>query len=234
MRCQHASVAVLTALAVLALPTRVLATPGAEGPVTVTTPTTSTTVTVPDVAFDPGDTPTATALPPPKPKPTSAPTPDADAGRAPSEAASRSEETRPALAARTAVVAPDAPTAQSVGVGIVEAARALIGIPYVYAGDSPSEGFDCSGLVVYVYSEFGIAMPRTSQEQGHVGVVTDDPRPGDLVWWSYGHVAIYAGNGMMIESPVPGETVREVPVRDHTAYIHVPALDTLTAKVLPR
>lgn len=76
---------------------------------------------------------------------------------------------------------------------------------------------DCSGLVQQIYAHFGINVPRTTYDQIGQGqaVSMDKLQPGDLVFFSAGvggkspdHVAIYAGNGMMLESPRPGEKVR--------------------------
>ena len=63
------------------------------------------------------------------------------------------------------------------------AARHLVGIPYRWGGTSPGEGFDCSGLVVYVYRRLGVWLPRTAAEQFSVGrpVSLRALRPGDLV-----------------------------------------------------
>lgn len=92
---------------------------------------------------------------------------------------------------------------------IVSIARQYIGVPYVWAGSTPA-GFDCSGFTSYVYAQVGIDLPRTSSEQRYAGTVVSqaEAQPGDLIW-SPGHIAIYAGNGMQIEAPVPGQSVHE-------------------------
>lgn len=91
---------------------------------------------------------------------------------------------------------------------VVSAALSFVGVPYVWGGNTPA-GFDCSGLTQYVYSMFGIDLPRTSVAQGYAGsfISASEARPGDLVWHSYGHVGIYAGNGQVIEATHPGSTV---------------------------
>ncbi len=90
----------------------------------------------------------------------------------------------------------------------------FLGVPYVFGGTTP-RGFDCSGLVQYVYRHFGVKLPRTSQDQAKAGVPVDSGHlsPGDLIFSDWGegpnsHVAIYAGNGKLIEAPRTGETVR--------------------------
>lgn len=111
--------------------------------------------------------------------------------------------------------------AQGYGLGaqaVAYAARYL-GVPYVYGGESPT-GFDCSGLVQWVYDHLGVSLPRTSQEQATVGVSVPvaDLQPGDLMLFNEpgegpnSHIAIYAGNGQEIEAPHPGATVRVGPV----------------------
>lgn len=92
---------------------------------------------------------------------------------------------------------------------IVSIAMSLLGVPYVYGGSSPA-GFDCSGFTQYVYGLAGISIPRTSGAQGAAGVSVpaSEAQPGDLVWHAYGHVGIYAGNGMVIEATTPGSVTK--------------------------
>jgi cell wall-associated NlpC family hydrolase len=94
------------------------------------------------------------------------------------------------------------------GSAIVDIAMQYLGVPYVWAGSTPA-GFDCSGFTSYVFAQVGIDLPRTSSEQRYAGtqVAASEAQPGDLIW-SPGHIAIYAGDGMQVEAPVPGETVR--------------------------
>jgi peptidoglycan DL-endopeptidase CwlO len=104
----------------------------------------------------------------------------------------------------------EAPPAESGS--IVALARQFLGVPYVFGGASPA-GFDCSGLVLYVYARFGIALPHSSLQQGAGGARVSDPVPGDLVVVDGGnHIGIYSGNGHMIDAPMPGRVVNERPI----------------------
>ena len=80
-------------------------------------------------------------------------------------------------------------------------ARQFLGNPYVYGGNSLTNGTDCSGFVKGVYAAFGINLPRTSSEQRSVGyaVSLSEIQPGDIVCYS-GHVGIYAGNNTLIHA----------------------------------
>lgn len=92
----------------------------------------------------------------------------------------------------------------------------LVGTPYRWGGNTPDSGFDCSGLVDYVFrSEADIALPRTSREIAAVDaprVGRADLEAGDLVFFGrrgrVNHVAIYVGNGRFVNAPDRGGTVR--------------------------
>ena len=97
---------------------------------------------------------------------------------------------------------------------IVNAAYSQLGVNYVWGGTTPNVGLDCSGLTQYCYSQAGISIPRTSQEQSEKGKVVMNPEPGDIcVSNNAGHVAIYIGNGQMIEAPDVGQQVKVSAVR---------------------
>lgn len=130
---------------------------------------------------------------------------------------SRSAERSSTQAASSAAV-----PATVAGNAVLEVAARYVGVPYVYGGTTP-DGFDCSGFTSYVYAQLGITLPRTSSDQHYAGVVVsrDQAQPGDLIW-SPGHIAIYAGGNMMIDSPRPGKTVqfREM-WQSNPVFIHV-------------
>lgn len=97
---------------------------------------------------------------------------------------------------------------------IINTAQQYIGVPYVYGGHSPEKGFDCSGLVFYVFQQNGMSLQRTADKQFLQGqeVPADQIKPGDLVFFSHSgkyvdHVGIYAGNDLFIHAPRTGRTV---------------------------
>ena len=95
------------------------------------------------------------------------------------------------------------------GYDIIEYASNFLGVPYVWGGSSP-KGFDCSGLVQYVYKHFGISISRTTSTQINEGkeVGINQLQLGDLVFPSSGHVTLYVGNGKVIHAPQPGDHVK--------------------------
>ena len=99
------------------------------------------------------------------------------------------------------------------GQSIVDTAKKYLGVPYVWGGTSP-KGFDCSGLVQYVFRQHGISLPRVAASQRNAGayVSRSNLQPGDLVFFSSGgrisHVGIYIGNGNMIHAPQTGDVVK--------------------------
>jgi len=93
--------------------------------------------------------------------------------------------------------------------GVLSIAASLAGIYYVYGGTTTA-GFDCSGYTQYVFAKLGINIPRTAEEQRQAVTAVSNPQPGDLVFFgspAY-HVGIYAGNGMMWNSPRTGSAVQ--------------------------
>jgi cell wall-associated NlpC family hydrolase len=107
------------------------------------------------------------------------------------------------------------------GLRAVQIANRLTGVPYVWGGASPGSGFDCSGLVQYVYGKLGISLPHyTVSQYGHGRAVSRGSlRPGDLVFFSgLNHVGIYAGGGKYIHAPRSGTTVRWSSLASHGDY----------------
>jgi cell wall-associated NlpC family hydrolase len=101
-------------------------------------------------------------------------------------------------------------SANAFGVKAVSYAKRFLGVPYVWGGSSP-RGFDCSGLVRFVYGHFGITLPHSSYGDFDLGrsVPRRDLRPGDLVFFNgLGHVGMYIGAGRFIEAPYSGANVR--------------------------
>ena len=96
---------------------------------------------------------------------------------------------------------------------VVLEALGQVGRPYRYGGTTP-EGFDCSGLVQYVYREAGVSLPRTTVEQLENGrrVKLSELEPGDLLFYRFSrrpvdHVAIYLGDGQAVHAPANGRAV---------------------------
>jgi len=85
-----------------------------------------------------------------------------------------------------------------------------LGVPYVWGGASP-RGFDCSGLVMYVYAQLGISLPHYTVAQwgatSHIPL--SQAQPGDLVFFDgLGHVGIYLGNNQFVHAPHTGTVVQ--------------------------
>jgi cell wall-associated NlpC family hydrolase len=111
-----------------------------------------------------------------------------------------------------------APTGPA-GPGHPEAATIALrylGVPYVWGGATPT-GFDCSGLVMYVYAQLGISLPHFAAAQYSEGtpVARTDLQPGDLVFFDgLNHVGIYIGNGQLVHAPQTGDVVKISSVSD--------------------
>ncbi|NNG40716.1 hypothetical protein HJ588_15735 [Flexivirga sp. ID2601S] len=109
---------------------------------------------------------------------------------------------------------PTPPPPPSTGEGlsaVVSIAQKYLGIPYVWGGSTPSQGFDCSGLTSYVYKQAGLYIPRTASQQQAYMKRTTSPQPGDLVFFGSPatHSAIYAGGNLMISADHPGTVVKK-------------------------
>ena len=114
-----------------------------------------------------------------------------------------------------------APAAPSASGSIAATAMQYVGSPYVWGAEGPS-AFDCSGLVSYVYGQFGTSLPHSSEGIRSVGTVISaaEAQPGDVIWWS-GHVAIYAGDGMMVSAESESVGVQYLPVRPGGTFLRM-------------
>lgn len=100
---------------------------------------------------------------------------------------------------------------------VIDIARSALGVPYVWGGNSLQNGVDCSGLLQQAFKQIGMNLPRISWDQARQGkrVGLNQLRAGDLVAWDNSprnagadHIALYIGNGQIIEAPRPGLSVR--------------------------
>ena len=100
---------------------------------------------------------------------------------------------------------------------VVRAGLETLGTPYVWGGEDPEGGFDCSGLTQFVYREIaGLELPRTARAQRHEGTAVKKKqlRPGDLVFFAtrrrggVSHVGIYIGQNQFVHAPTRGSSVR--------------------------
>ncbi|WP_454085660.1 NlpC/P60 family protein [Georgenia sp. Marseille-Q6866] len=116
------------------------------------------------------------------------------------------------------------PAAPGTGDALVESAKKYLGVPYVWGGESLSEGgLDCSGLVQLAMKDLGVDVPRVARDQMKIGTEVpsiDQARPGDLVVTrGGGHIGIYAGDNTWIHAPTRGEGQAR---RDDDAAHHHP------------
>jgi cell wall-associated NlpC family hydrolase len=112
------------------------------------------------------------------------------------------------------------------GATILQVAAKYVGTPYVFGGETPG-GFDCSGYVAFVFSQFGLPLPHSVHGQNRMGILIkpEDAVPGDLVVFDdLSHDGIFAGNGNFYHSPRPGDSVKLAPI--FTSNIHFVRLAT--------
>ncbi|HEX9381567.1 MAG TPA: NlpC/P60 family protein [Gaiellaceae bacterium] len=143
------------------------------------------------------------------------------------KAAELAQQRQLAAAARSRVAGQTVPALEGVGVGastpegstvappnvhggVVGIAMRYLGVPYVWGGSSP-RGFDCSGLVVYVFAQIGVSLPHSSYALLGMGTAVsyDQLQPGDLVFFAgASHMGIYIGGGQFIHAPHTGDVVK--------------------------
>jgi cell wall-associated NlpC family hydrolase len=108
---------------------------------------------------------------------------------------------------------PTSPAASAAAARVLRTADSYVGVKYVWGGNTPSEGFDCSGFTKYVFAKHGITLPRTAREQVRSGTAVAADfralRPGDIMLFAepgqaISHVAIYAGDGQIIHASSSG------------------------------
>jgi len=116
-----------------------------------------------------------------------------------------------AEAAPDPVISVAPPADASKGAQVVAIAMQYLGIPYKWGAASPSAGFDCSGLTMYVFNQVGVSLPHYAAAQYGLGaaVSKDQLQPGDLVFFrGLGHMGMYIGGGNMIHAPRTGDVVK--------------------------
>jgi peptidoglycan DL-endopeptidase CwlO len=143
------------------------------------------------------------------------------------KAAEAAQQRQLEVAAQARIADQSAPTVSGVGVGastpegstvappnvhggVVGIAMHYLGVPYVWGGASP-RGFDCSGLVMYVFAQIGVSLPHSSYAQAAMGtpVSISQLEPGDLVFFTgASHEGIYIGGGQFIHAPHTGDVVK--------------------------
>jgi cell wall-associated NlpC family hydrolase len=122
---------------------------------------------------------------------------------------------------RHLLLPPPRPASVLLGSRVVAYARHFLGIPYSWGGSSPSTGFDCSGLVRFVYGHFGIRLPHSSWGDLAYGrrIGRGSLQPGDLVFfYGAGHVGIYLGGGRFIDAPHSGARVRISTMGEYSGF----------------
>jgi len=116
-------------------------------------------------------------------------------------------------AAGASAVGSAAPAAGSgSGTAVEAAAQKYLGLPYIWGGNDPAVGLDCSSFVQNVFKDLGYQLPRTTWDQVNEGTPVAsmaDAKPGDLLFtFNTGHVSIYLGNGKAVDAPQPGQTIQ--------------------------
>jgi cell wall-associated NlpC family hydrolase len=101
----------------------------------------------------------------------------------------------------------------SLGDAVAEIAMGMVGTPYSFGGTDPRQGFDCSGLVFYTFTQAGYQVPRTSRELFKAArkIALGDAGAGDVMFFQdqekLSHVGIYLGDGLFVHAPATGQKV---------------------------
>jgi cell wall-associated NlpC family hydrolase len=109
----------------------------------------------------------------------------------------------------------------STGSALIGSASKYLGVPYKWGGTDPATGLDCSGFVQRAFADIGIDVPRVSRDQARIGTevpTLDQARPGDLIAFGkpvVDHIAIYLGDGKIMQAPHTGDVVRVTPIARH-------------------
>jgi cell wall-associated NlpC family hydrolase len=115
-------------------------------------------------------------------------------------------------AAPATPVTPPVPAVRPEAKIAVEAALSQVGVPYVFGGASPAQGFDCSGLIYWAWAQAGrrISRPADWQRDDTIAIRYEDLQPGDLIFYGepVSHDAMYIGNDLIVNAPYTGEYVR--------------------------
>ena len=105
---------------------------------------------------------------------------------------------------------------------VIAVAMQYLGVPYVWGGASPSQGFDCSGLTSYAYAQIGVSLPHHAASQYGYGipVAYEDLQPADLVFFhGLGHMGMYIGGDQFIHAPHTGDVVKISTLSSYSGYI---------------
>lgn len=108
------------------------------------------------------------------------------------------------------------------GARVVAIALRYLGVPYKWGGASPSTGFDCSGLTMYVFAQVGVSLPHYAAAQFQLGVAVprDQLQLGDLVFYrGLGHMGMYIGGGKYIHAPQTGDVVKISGIYDRSDWV---------------
>ncbi len=127
------------------------------------------------------------------------------------------QPTSPQAAPDVAPIPTPLPADASKGAQVVAIAMQYLGIPYVWGAASPSAGFDCSGLTMFVFAQVGVSLPHYAAAQYQLGVPVprDQLQPGDLVFFhNLGHMGMYIGGDNFIHAPHTGDVVKISSIND--------------------